>query len=140
MATDIRSLLSPLAFTLAVGLAAPQTASAELCPEVVPDDCLTSWQAHALEGMEITSNGSSGVLVELENTGEYPVCLGEQILYTSDLSQSFFLDDDITDAATEVGTGETYTTYYGNWTTDNGYYYPYLGVGPHGASSPPHVT
>ncbi len=112
----------PAAALLAAALL-PGVADASLCPEVVPDDCLTSWQAHALGVLDITSGGSRGVVIELSNTGDYDICIEEQVFYTAALSQSFFLDDEYS-----IESGDALSTYYLSWTTSNGYYSPYLGL------------
>ncbi|MFH1465208.1 MAG: putative metal-binding motif-containing protein [Pseudomonadota bacterium] len=114
---------------VALGLLVPTTAWADSiqCEDAQPSDCLTIWQAHALGYLTITSASYSGVRVGIANGGSFDVCVDDQALYTADLSQSFFLDDDITDGGYEIAAGSALYTYYGSWTTPNGYYYPYYG-------------
>ena len=98
------------------------------CEDVVPDECLTLWQAHARGWLDIGSGGI-GEAITFVNSGAYDVCLDERALYASDDTQAFFLDAGITDLPEQLTTGASYTAYYGSWTTDNGSYNPYLGEG-----------
>ncbi len=98
------------------------------CDDVVPDDRLTVWQAHARGWLTVASAGS-GEEVNFVNAGVYDVCLDERALYASDDTQAFFLDAAIVDLPEELAMGEDYSAYYGSWTTDNDTYEPYLGEG-----------
>lgn len=119
--------LGLLALLLAVSPAAA-LATEEICEATVPDDCLTIWQAHALGYLQVTSHGSTGANVRFTNSGPYDICIDEQVLYTSLLTQSAFVDDSVVAGPARVSPGGTYNTYYGSWTTSNGYYQPYLGL------------
>ncbi len=99
----------------------------ETCNNGIPTGCVTLWQAHALGTVAIEST-QSGEIVTITNVGEYDLCLDEQVLYTSAVTQTMFFDPAVTAAPAVVAPGGSYSLYYGSWTTANGYYAPYAGL------------
>ena len=99
----------------------------ETCNDGIPSGCITLWQAHARGEVSMTST-QNGEIVAVTNTGAHDLCLDEQILYTSAVTQTMFFDPAVTDGPAVVAPGETYSLYYGSWTTANGYYAPYAGL------------
>ncbi len=97
------------------------------CDSIIPDTCLTIWQAHARGFLHLVSSGGQGEGVTFTNVGDVPVCLDEQALYTSLQTQALVIDQAVVDDGVILGPGEEITLYYGSWTTDNGRYERYLG-------------
>ena len=99
------------------------------CPEEVPADCLSLWQAHARGWLLVESEGAQGAAVTFTNVGGYDICLDTQVLYTSAGSQAFFVDEAVTSTPAVIAPTASLTLWYASWTTANGVYSPYLGEG-----------
>lgn len=97
------------------------------CPEEVPADCLSLWQAHARGWLLVESDDTQAAAVTFTNIGGYDICLDTQVLYTSTGSQAFFVDEGVTSAPAVIAPTESLTLWYASWTTANGVYSPYLG-------------
>jgi choice-of-anchor A domain-containing protein len=102
-----------------------------VCAEITcapPTTCLTIWEANSLGLLEMISDNDWGAGVAITNLSTtHDICIEDDVLYTSDVAQRFFIDPDAIDAGIQIGPGESYSSYYGSWTTPNGLRELYLG-------------
>ncbi len=96
------------------------------CPAEPDPDCLTIYEAYS-QGTISAKSTSSGVGVKISNSGDVPICLDEQVLFTSDGTQAFFPDGQLITNGVEIAANSSVTLYYASWTTYNYYYAPYYG-------------
>lgn len=104
----------------------------ESCGAYEPDDCYTTWQALGL-GI-LTSEVSAWGQVTFYNSGAFDVCMDPWTMWDSPAGGqgSTLGSEDVASYGGDyrVPAGGSLTSSYGSWTTDNGYYSPFLGQLP----------
>lgn len=102
----------------------------EACGEYEPDDgCYSDWQALGLGilSADITADG----VVTFYNTGDWDVCFEGYLMWDAEDSQGLTIGEEVLENESyRVPAGGSLDVYYGSWTTDNGYYSPYLDEAP----------
>ena len=87
-------------------------------------DCVTLFQAEAMGWLTWTS-AEGGDAVLIENSGDADVCIDDQALYNSNLTQPFMVDEANLDNV--LSPGDSLSIYYGSWAMPNGVYQPFYG-------------